>query len=129
MLCSAPGITNIFDTVGKGKVLTAHRPKDFKYRKKCEEIAKVLLIPLWALFKLIGVSLFMSGLKTIARSLETCHFWNASLTDDLKIKRIVALVDQFSKLRRILSEGRCINYLTCFDFKSVVRVFRKSILK
>ena len=100
MLCSSPGITNIFDLVGKGKV---HRPKNFKYRKKCEEIAKVLLIPLWALFKLIGVSLFMSGLKTIARSLETYHFWNASLTNDLKIKRIVVLVDQFSKLRRILS--------------------------
>ena len=89
----------------------------------------MLLIPRWALFKLIGVSLFMSGLKTIVRSLETSHFWNASLTNDLKIKRIVVLVDQFSKLRRILSEGRCINYLTCFDFKSVVRVLRKSILK
>ena len=113
MLCSSPGITNIFDLVGKGKV---HRPKNFKYRKKCEEIAKVLLIPLWALFKLIGVSLFMSGLKTIVRSLETSHFWNASLTNDFKIKRIVVLVDQFSKLRRILSEGRCISHLTCVGF-------------
>ena len=55
---------------------------------------QVLVFPWWALFSSIGVFLFLSGLRTMAFSLETFHFWVHRRMTTFKLKRIGVHVDR-----------------------------------